>query len=130
MVAASISAMEMARAVERLALLGGELLGVLQPGAGEIVEALRQDDGGGDDRAEETAAAHLVDAGDEAKAAGAQGVFGCAGADERLQQALLGGGGRDAARGTTRGAGHLDKITADDGPRLYAHRPRLSEHSR
>jgi len=93
-------------AVERFALEVGELLGVFEAGAGEIVYALGQDDGGGDDRAEETSAADLVDAGDRAEAAEAQGLLGCVGADERLQQALLGGGGRDAVRGTTRGAGH------------------------
>ncbi len=92
-------------AVEGFALRVGELFGVLEAGAGEIVEALGQDDGGGDDGAEEAAAAHLVDAGDRAKAAEAQGLFVRVGADQELQHALLDRGGGDGARGT-RGVGH------------------------
>ena len=68
-------------AIERLALEAGELLGVAEAGAGEGVEVFRQDDGCGDDWAKETSAAYLVDAGDRAEAAEAQGLLGCAGAD-------------------------------------------------
>ena len=91
-------------AVERFALEMGELFGVAEAGAGECGEVFRQDDGGGDDWAEETSAAHLVDARDEAEAAKAQGLLVRAGADQRLQQALFGGGGEDGARGA-RGVG-------------------------
>jgi len=85
-------------AVERFAARGCELFGVAEAGAGERVELRGQNDGGGDDGAEERAAAHLVYAGDRAEAAEAQGLFVRVGADERLQQALFGGGG-DGARG-------------------------------
>ncbi len=82
-------------AVELFALFAGELFGVFEAGAGEGVGAFGQDDGGGDDGAEERAAADLVDAGDGAEAAIAEGLLGCVGADEELQHALLGGGGGD-----------------------------------
>ena len=53
----------------------------LEAGAGECGEVCRQNDGGGDDGAEEATAARLVDAGDEAEAAEAQGLLGRVGAD-------------------------------------------------
>jgi hypothetical protein len=77
----------------------GELLGVFEPGIGEGGHVLGQDDGGGYDRAEESAAADLVDAGDGEEAAETEGLLVCVAADEELEHALLGGGGGDGRRG-------------------------------
>jgi len=93
--------------VEGFALVAGELLGVLEAHAGEDGGPFRQDDGGGDDGAEECAAADLVDAGDEAEAVIAEGLLGGVGADKLLQHLLLGRGFRGAgADGSGEERGH------------------------
>ena len=83
-------------AVELLAVLAVELLGVGEAHAREDADLFRKDDGGGDDGAEERAAADLVDAGDGAEAVVAEGLLGGVGADELLEHLLLGGGFGDA----------------------------------
>ena len=86
-------------AVEELALLAGELLGVFEAEAGEGGGAGGEDDGGGDDGAEESAATDFVDAGYGEEAVVAKGLLGRVGADELLEHLLLGGGFGDAGDG-------------------------------
>ena len=72
-----------------LALFAGELLGVFEAGGGEFVEALGEDDGCGYDRAEERAAAYLIDSGDALEAVIAEGLLGRVTANEQFEHALL-----------------------------------------
>jgi hypothetical protein len=60
---------------------------------------LGQDDCGGDDGAKERAATDLIDPGDAVEAVETQGLFGRVGADQKLQHALLGGGGVEGVCG-------------------------------
>src|SRR6185437_12757738 len=94
--------------VELLALLAVKLFGVLEAGAGECADAFGKDDGGGDDRAEERAAANLVDTGDGAVAVVAQGLLGRVGADELLEETQLRGGGGDFRIEFVSAAGHCE----------------------
>ena len=86
-------------AIEALALLAGELLGVFETHAGEDSDLRRENHGGGDDGAEERTATDFVDAGDDAVAVVAQGLLRRVGADELLEHLLLGGGFGDAVDG-------------------------------
>ena len=93
-------------AVEVLALLAGELLGVLEAVAGEVCRFDGEDDGRGYDGAEEASATDFVDASDEGVALVAERLLGCVGADELLEHLLfrsgsrvLGGGFGDAGDG-------------------------------
>jgi hypothetical protein len=86
-------------AVEELALVLGELLGVFEAEAGEGGGARGEDDGGGDDGAEEGSSTDFVDTGDEGEAVVAEGLLGGVGADELLEHLLLGGGPGDASGG-------------------------------
>ena len=70
----------------------------LRPAAASGVEVFWQDDGGGDDRAKERTAADLVHARDGAEAVESQGLFVRAGADQKLEHALLGAGHGDGLR--------------------------------
>jgi len=83
-------------AVECFALLAGELFRVLEAHAGEGGEPGGEDDGSGDDGAEESSSADLVYTGDEAIAVVAEGLLGGVRADELLEHLLLGGGFGDA----------------------------------
>ncbi len=79
-----------------LAGLAVELFGVGEAHAGEDADLLGEDDGSGDDGAEERAAADLVDAGDGAETVVPEGLLGRVRADELLEHLLLGGGFGDA----------------------------------
>jgi hypothetical protein len=81
--------------VERLALFAEELFGVFEAGGSEVVEALGQDDGGGDDRAKESATADFIDAGYALEAVVTESLLGRVAADEELEHALLFGCSRD-----------------------------------
>ncbi len=81
--------------VEGFALFAGELFGVFEAGGGKHIEALGQDDSGGDDRAEQRAAAHFIDTGDALEAVVAKGLLRCVAADEQLEHALFRGSGGD-----------------------------------
>src|SRR5256885_600928 len=79
--------------VEPLAVLAEELFRVAQSGAGEGADALRQNDGSSYDRAEERAAANLVDSGDDAIAQVTQRLLRRVRADELFEHPLLRGRG-------------------------------------
>ncbi len=109
-------------AVEELALVLGELLGVFETEAGEGGGAGGEDDGGGDDGAEEGSATDFVDTCDEGEALVAEGLLGGVGADELLEHLLLGGGfgdardgGNEEERGHFRRAPVADSSVADAG---------------
>jgi len=83
-------------AIEALALFAGELLGVFEAHAGEDADFGGEDDGSGDDGAEEGAAAYFVDACNGDIAVIAEGLLRRVGADELLEHLLLGSGFGDA----------------------------------
>ncbi len=100
-------------AVEKLALLAGELLGVFEAEAGERGCAGGEDDRGGHDRTEERSAADLVNSGNEGEAVVAEGLLRGVGADELLEHLLLGRGLGDAGDlGNLEESGHAGRIKA------------------
>ena len=108
--------------VEVLALLAGELLGVLEAVAGEGCRLDGEDDGGGDYGAEEGAATDFVDAGDELVALVAEGLLRRVGADELLEHLLLGGGFGDAGDlGNGEEGRHVGGVRAGESGPLPVH---------
>ncbi len=75
--------------VERFALRTCELLGVLEASVGERTELFWQDDGCGNYRSKERTTTDFVHACDGAEAFASQGLFVRAGANQKLEHALL-----------------------------------------
>lgn len=78
------------KTVEGFTLEMGELLGVLEARVCQRGNLLRQNDSGGDDRAEESTTTDLVHTCNGAEADKAQGLFVLVGADQKPEHALPG----------------------------------------